>query len=84
MEKFKKNNLRIITFNYDRSLEEFLLRAIQAKFGLPEWEAFDLFKEAVSIEHVYGDLGMTFAEFNYSSDEIKKKKVTWVDGSPPR
>jgi len=82
IQKFKKNKLQIITFNYDRSLEEFLIRAIQAKFGLPEWEAFDLLKEAVSINHVYGDLGMTFVEFNYSSDETKKRKITWVDDSP--
>ena len=74
IKKFKQNKLRVITFNYDRSLEEFLLRAIRAKFGLPDWTAFELLKETIFISHVYGDLGMTSVDRNNSSEEAKKKE----------
>lgn len=80
--EFKKNRLKVITFNYDRSLEEFLIRAIKAKFGVPEWKAFEIFENSIEIYHVYGDLGMSFLEFNNSSDEAKKAKVTWIENSP--
>lgn len=82
IEEFKKNRLKVITFNYDRSLEEFLLRAIRSKFGLTDWEAFELFKKTVDIKHVYGNLGVSFEEFNYSSTEDKEVDVTWIEGSP--
>lgn len=55
----KKNELSIITFNYDRSLEFFLFTAIKSAYGMRdvEHEVADFFKK-VSIQHVYGELGV--------------------------
>lgn len=54
--KLKQNKLSIITFNYDRSLEHFLITAIKAAYGLNETEAAEFFS-AIPVEHVYGKLG---------------------------
>lgn len=82
LDEFKKNKLEIITFNYDRSLEEFLFRSISAKFGLPDWDAIEVLEEAISIKHVYGDLGVTYYQFNHSQDESKRKNAIWIENSP--
>lgn len=54
--EFKSNNLSIITFNYDRSLEYFLYYALRARFNLSEQEVTDYVK-SIPIIHVYGQLG---------------------------
>jgi hypothetical protein len=46
----------IITFNYERSLEVFLWRAIQYTFGLQEGIAYRHVQQ-LPIHHVYGSLG---------------------------
>ncbi len=50
------NNLSIITFNYDRTLEAFLLDAIQGSYGKTEKEAAIKMQELTTL-HVYGHLG---------------------------
>jgi hypothetical protein len=55
-EELPANRVKIITFNYDRSLELFLLNGIKHAFGLPEADAFALLTR-LSIHHVYGSLG---------------------------
>jgi hypothetical protein len=52
--RFEK--VRIFTFNYDRSLEAYLLRAIQSRFNISEVDAGAAL-EKLSIEHAYGSLG---------------------------
>lgn len=56
-EEFENNNLKIITFNYDRSLEYFLLEAMKAKYS--EKDDKDILKKLhiIPILHVYGKLG---------------------------
>lgn len=49
-------NLRIITFNYETSLEYFLYTRIKSLFGMNEKEAMDFFREAVNSHHVYGQI----------------------------
>jgi hypothetical protein len=49
-------NVRIFTFNYDRSLEAYLLRAIQSRFNISEVDAGAAL-EKLCIEHAYGSLG---------------------------
>ena len=51
-----KNNLSIITFNYDRSLEAYLHNAIQHRFKLSSEEAWDKVSK-VPLVHVHGVLG---------------------------
>lgn len=55
-ENFKKNKLTIVTFNYDRSLEQYLFQTIRNTFGVTEDEARILLN-CIPIIHVYGDLG---------------------------
>lgn len=64
IEQLRKNKLTIITFNYDRSLEYYLMRAIQKMFGVPEMDAAEVFKD-IKIMHVYGKLGKFCWEKNY-------------------
>jgi|SRR5688572_14212928 len=53
---FPDNNLSIITFNYDRSIEYFFFNTIKYRFGLNEQEAIRLLK-TIPIVHFYGQLG---------------------------
>ncbi len=56
-DKFQDNKLRIITFNYDRSLEQFLYERIQSKYN-SESEADCIAKvKSIPIIHVHGRLG---------------------------
>jgi hypothetical protein len=56
---WKKNKLKIITFNYDRSLEFALWGALRARYSLSADDALELMS-TIPIVHVYGSLG-TFA-----------------------
>jgi hypothetical protein len=67
LEDFSKNKLSIITFNYDRSLEIFLLLAIQHAFGVAENVAAKHLK-SIPIIHVYGKIG----DFSCFGGEPKK------------
>lgn len=51
-----QNKLKIVTFNYDRSLEHYLFRAIKARYNLSDTETAELLKP-ISIVHVHGSLG---------------------------
>lgn len=54
-------NLRILTFNYDRSLEEYLYKATQIHYNVQDKsqdkEKLDLGFDALHIKHVYGQIG---------------------------
>lgn len=58
-EEVDFTNIKIISFNYDRSLEHFLLVSLQAKFGKSRDEVRDKLKE-LEIIHVYGTLGAPY------------------------
>jgi hypothetical protein len=64
IEEFKKNRITVITFNYDRSLEFYLFRALKSKFDKHDAEIADVFKE-IEIKHVYGKLAFFYWELNY-------------------
>lgn len=51
-----RNNVRFITFNYDRSLEFFLHEATKHSYGLNDDSALDAW-QPLKILHVYGSLG---------------------------
>lgn len=55
--KERPHPLRIVTFNYDRSLEHFLFQAFKNAYRLSVSEAREMFKESIDIIHVYGDIG---------------------------
>lgn len=50
------NNLRVITFNYDRSLDYFLFQAIKHTYGLADDPAMKVLS-TIPILHLYGSLG---------------------------
>jgi len=65
-EKLNENNLSIITFNYDRSLEVYLHNALKFRFNLSEDNAWKQVAE-LSIIHVHGILG-EYPEIPYKKE----------------
>lgn len=55
-EEFGKNNLSIITFNYDRSIEHYLFTALQKTHGKSDKDCAEKLS-SIPIIHVHGKLG---------------------------
>lgn len=55
-DDFTENQLSIITFNYDRSLEFFLFNSLRPRFNINDAEAIKFIK-SIPIVHAYGQLG---------------------------
>jgi hypothetical protein len=55
-DDFDKNKLSILTFNYDRSLEYYLLTSLHHSYGRPIAECAAKLK-SIPIIHLHGDLG---------------------------
>ncbi|MEI9895266.1 MAG: hypothetical protein WDN28_15585 [Chthoniobacter sp.] len=53
----RQEKLKIVTFNYDLSIEFFLFHAFLAAYKLSSQEARKAFEESVEVIHVYGHLG---------------------------
>lgn len=60
-----ENQVRFITFNYDRSLEQYFLTTIQSAFGLDMHSAHALLVK-MPLRHVYGSLGDYTEENGFS------------------
>jgi hypothetical protein len=67
-EEFSCNKISVITFNYDRSLEYYLLNCLRAKYKKSLPECAEVLKK-IPILHVYGKLG-NLPELS-DSDSIK-------------
>jgi|GEM_PF-1167706 len=76
-EKLKENKMSIITFNYDRSLEHYLFKAIRATYGLQgrEDKVAEFFVK-IPIFHVYGELGVLSWKFNHLHEYRTKADIT--------
>ncbi|MHC4617222.1 MAG: hypothetical protein ACYTEQ_05655 [Planctomycetota bacterium] len=60
LDHFPNNDLQVITFNYDRSFEHFLMEALQATYGKSETECATMLNANTTkfeIVHVHGNLG---------------------------
>jgi len=55
-DEFRRNQLRVITFNFDRSFERRLFLAVRANYNLGDAEAFELCSSTVPVHHMHGDL----------------------------
>jgi hypothetical protein len=55
-EELSQNALAVITFNYDRSLEHYLLTALRNSYGKTQEECAEAVR-SISLVHVYGQLG---------------------------
>ncbi len=71
LEQLKENKLTIITFNYERSLEHYLITSIKSFFGVEERDAAEVFKY-IKIKHVYGKLGKFYWETNFLENSTSK------------
>jgi hypothetical protein len=65
LDSFRPDNLGIITFNYDRSLEAYLHHALQARFNVDGVAAMTLVRQ-LPIIHVHGILG-SYPEVPYTA-----------------
>jgi hypothetical protein len=66
---FEKNRLSILTYNYDRSLEHFLLTAIENSYGISRRDAARTLA-FIPIVHLHGQLG-ALPEFEASGSEYR-------------
>jgi hypothetical protein len=55
-EGFKTNKLKIITYNYDRSLEHFLIKDLIHTYEFDANTAIDTLRSTISILHVHGKI----------------------------
>ncbi len=73
-DELELNKLTIVTFNYDRSLEQFLTDAISTRFRLTPEEAWKTLNH-IRIIHLHGDLGpLPF--------QIERAGQKWAYGGP--
>lgn len=56
-DEFRHNNLSVITFNYDRSLEHYLFLSLKHTYGKDDSYTVKLLQATIPIIHVYGQLG---------------------------
>jgi hypothetical protein len=73
-KEFSTNNVAFITFNYDRSLEQFFLNAIMNDYGKTEDEAALLMK-SIPIIHLHGLLG-NLPAFSSESSRLYNSSIT--------
>ena len=57
VNQLKDNQLSVVTFNYDRSLDFRLHKYVENQFGIESGEAWKMLNEAIPIVHVHGTLG---------------------------
>lgn len=72
VDEFVSNKICFVTFNYDRTLERWLLTKIKNSFGIEENRASEVLKR-FPIKHVYGRLRSPI------SGDDKKNKFQWVE-----
>jgi hypothetical protein len=54
--EFDKNNVSVITFNYDRTLEYYLATTLENSYGIDRGACLEMLN-AIPIVHLYGQLG---------------------------
>lgn len=81
-EQFSQNHLSILTYNYDRSLEFYLVTSLKHSYSLSDGEALELLR-SIPIVHLHGQLsdksfgdvdGCNYGEFD--SDEALKRAAS--------
>jgi len=56
LDEYNKSQLSIITFNYDRSFEQFFFRALKSSFNLQDDDCLTYLNK-IPVIHVHGKLG---------------------------
>ena len=75
--KLPSQHISIVTFNYDRSLENYLWNAIQYSYGVPVGVAFRRLCDLPLI-HVHGSLGTIYSDLNFQGHNC----VPWKSLEP--
>ncbi len=82
-DEFKQNQLSIITYNYDRSLEHFLFTAIKNSYSLSESDALEILR-SIEIIHLHGQLGSYYPQLDqyraYNTDIDNSILQRCIDG----
>ena len=81
--KFEDNQLSVITFNYDCSLEAFLFQALQNLYGLDAGKAKDLLGK-IPIIHLYGSLGAGLISQDNERGYSPELKENWITEAAKR
>ena len=71
---FDKNKISFLTFNYDRSLEHYLMTALHHKYGKTEKECADKLQK-IPIVHLYGQLS-SLPWQNHSGNNVREYDTT--------
>ena len=61
-DQFSNNRLVVITFNYDRTLEKYLITALSERWNTSQKEVTTKLASGLPIVHVYGSLGKLTTE----------------------
>ncbi len=77
----RSHKMKVVTFNYDLSLEYYLFHAFKATYGLDNIRTQLMLKESIEIIHVYGQLGQirecgSDANHEYATQEYGFDEVT--------
>lgn len=73
-KKLRSNQLSVVTFNYDRSIDFRLHKYIENHFGMTPEEAWKVLTDSIPIVHVHGTLG------EYPKWEYGAKSSVWQRG----
>jgi hypothetical protein len=78
VEAFRQNRLKVITYNYDRSLERYLMRVLHHNY--PELAkdgnaTVQTQAEAVPVVHLHGSLGVASDEIFFAPDRAQYKEL---------
>jgi hypothetical protein len=75
-EDWDKNQLSIVTFNYDRLVEYYLHLSFMSRFGCSRDEAAALVQRTVKIVHLHGQLGL----YPWETASLSPDSRVWVAG----
>jgi len=75
-ELLHENRLSIITFNYDRSLEQYIFKCIKRTFNLKDNECYEKLK-AIPIVHVHGTLGTLPWQVKRTTQRPYTAEIPW-------
>lgn len=93
LDEFKAalDSCRFITFNYDRTIEQFFHQAIKSYFDIDGYEVDGICSEHLNVIHVYGSLGPVSCDgsssFGNSEDDrhvgaAAKRIKVFTEGAP--
>lgn len=78
VEKFTENNVRVINFNYDRSLEQYLIDQLVNTYGITHERAYDIRSHSALMLPVHGQIG---ALPPTEREPARRYKTTWFSDS---